>query len=150
MLKKKLLIISLLTISFIFIFHYFSLKYSWYWTYRWLDIPVHILGGFWAALTALWISLKINHIESIFGYKKKALFVMLISVLIIAIFWEIFEVVFKVTFLNSKGYWPDTLSDISNSFVGGVIAFLYFIKNKPAKETLLQNKEESLSMILKH
>ena len=58
---------------------------------------------------------------------------MLISVLIIAVFWEIYELVFKVTFLHKVGYWQSSLSDISNSLVGGILAFLYFIKNKKAK-----------------
>src|SRR3989344_7192631 len=107
MLNKKLLIISLLTILLIAIFHFFSLRYSWYWTYRWLDIPVHIIGGFWVSLTVLWISLKIKHIDNIFGYKKKALLVMLGSVLILGIFWEIFELIFKITSINNAGYFQD-------------------------------------------
>jgi hypothetical protein len=133
MLKKKLLIISILTILFIAVFHYLSLKYNWYWTYRWLDIPVHILSGFWVSLTVLLISLKIKHIDKIYEYKKKALLVMLISVLIISIFWEMFELIFKVTSLNSINYWQDSLGDILNGFIGGITAYLYFTKNKKAK-----------------
>jgi len=148
MLKKKLLLISILTILFIAIFHYFALKNSWYWTFRWLDIPVHIVGGFWVSLTVLWICLKIKHIDSINGYKKKALIAMLSSVLIVAIFWEIFELISGVTSLHSIGYWQDSLSDISNSFVGGIIAFLYFIKNKKAKKILIEKTDNNLVMHL--
>ena len=133
MLQKKLLFIAFVTILLIGIFHYFAIKYSWYWTYRWIDIPVHLVGGFWVSLTALWVALRVKHIDSILGYKKKALLVMLASVLIVAILWEIFELVFKITSLHSVGYWQDSLSDIFNSFVGGVVAFLYFIKNKKVK-----------------
>ena len=137
MLKKKLLFISFITALFIMVFHYLSLKYSWYWTFKWLDIPIHIVGGFWVSLTALWVSLKIRHIDNINGYKKKALLVMLVSVLVVAIFWEIFELIFKITSLHSINYWQDSLGDISNSFIGGVIAFLYFIKNKKAKSLVI-------------
>src|ERR1035437_330704 len=93
---RKLLLISLFTILFIAVFHYFAIKYSWYWKYRWIDIPVHLVGGFWVSLTALWICLKIKHIDNIFGYKKKALIVMLSSVLIVGIFWELFELIFHI------------------------------------------------------
>ena len=110
---------------------------------------MHILGGFWVSLTALWFALKINHIDSIYGYKRKAVFVMLVSVLVIAILWEFFEVVFRVTSLHSVGYWADTSSDISNSFVGGIFASLYFIKNKSANNTSVV-PDEHFSMILKH
>ena len=150
MLKNKLLLISLLTIILISVFHYFSLKYSWYWTYRWLDIPMHIVGGFWVSLSALWVSLHISHIDSIYGYKRKALIVMLSSVIIVAILWEIFELIFNVTSLHSVGYWSDTTSDISNGFVGGIISFLYFIKNKKVNDSKILKPDDSLSMIIKH
>jgi hypothetical protein len=148
--KKKLLLISLLTILFIAIFHYMAIKYSWYWTYKWMDIPVHIVGGFWVSLTSLWVALKIKHIDNINGYKKKALLIMLSSVFIIAILWEIFELVFKVTSLNSINYWQDTLGDIFNSFIGGVLSFLYFIKNKKTNCALITKFDDSLSMPLRH
>lgn len=150
MLKNKLLLISLLTIILIATFHYFSIKYSWYWTYRWFDIPVHIVGGFWVSLSALWISLHISHIDSIFAYKRKALIVMLSSVLVVAILWEIFELIFHVTSINTDIYWQDTFGDISNGFVGGIISFIYFIKNKSNKDVNIQNPDSSLSMIIKH
>lgn len=150
MLKNKLLLISLLTIILIATFHYFSIQYSWYWTYRWLDIPVHIVGGFWVSLSALWVSLHISHIDSILGYKRKALLVMLISVIVIAILWEVFELISHVTSLSSTIYWQDTLSDISNGFVGGIISFLYFIKNKSNKYVSVLSSDSSLSMVIKH
>jgi hypothetical protein len=138
MLKKQLLIISLLTIISITAFHFFSIKNSWYWTYRWLDIPVHIVAGFWVAITTLWVSLNMRHIDSIVGYKNRALFAMLASVLIVAVLWEIFELIFKITSLHDTGYWQDSLSDIFNGFAGGVIAFLYFTRNRKAKSPVAE------------
>jgi hypothetical protein len=137
MLKKKLLLVSVVTFFLIAVFHYFALKYSWYWTFRWIDIPAHIVGGFWVSLTALLISLKIKHIDNIFGYKKKALVVMFTSALVIAIFWEMYELIFKITSLHSIGYWKDSLSDILNTIIGGVLAFWYFTKNKKAKCSIM-------------
>ena len=64
---------------------------------------------------------------------------MLCSVLIVAVFWEIFELIFKITSLHNVGYWKDTLDDIFNTFVGGAIGLLYFIKKKKA-ENLIANK----------
>lgn len=111
---------------------------------------MHLVGGFWVSLTALWVCLKIKHIDNIFGYKNKALIVMLSSVLIVGIFWELFELIFHITNLHSVGYWSDSLSDISNGVVGGFFAFLYFIKNKSAKKCLIENKDSNLSMVIKH
>lgn len=136
--KKQLLIISFFTIILITIFHFFSIKYNWYWTYRWLDIPVHIVAGFWVSITTLWVSLRTRHIDSIIGYRSKALFVMLISVLAVAILWELFELIFKLTSFYDKGYWQDSLGDILNGFAGGIMAFLYFTRNRRAKSDIVE------------
>jgi hypothetical protein len=145
-LKKKLLLISIVTIFLIAVFHYIAIKYSWYWTYRWLDIPVHIFGGFWISLTVLWVCLKIKHIDSILGYKKKALFVVLASVLAIAVLWEIFELIFKITSLSRADYWSDSLGDIANTFLGGLIALLYFVKNKKSAPKLVDHNLVNLNI----
>ncbi len=140
MLKKKLLLISLITILSVAVFHCLALKYNWYWIFRWLDIPVHIVGGFWVSLTSLWISLKIKHIDSICGYRKKALLIMLISVFVVGISWEIFEVIFKINFLHDIGYWESSLKDIISGFIGGIISYLYFIQNKKTRHFIPDNK----------
>lgn len=136
--EKKLLLTSLFTIVLILVFHYLSLKYSWYWTYRWLDIPVHIIGGFWISLMALWVCLKIKHIDSILDYRKRAFIVMLFSVLVVATLWEIFELLFSVTSIDLVGYWFDSIGDIVSGLFGGLVAFLFFIKNRKTENVVLQ------------
>ena len=150
MLKRKLLFISFFIILFIAVFHFFAIKNSWYWTYRWLDIPVHIVGGFWVSLTVLWVCLKIKHIDNIYGYKKKALFVVFFSVFFVAVSWELFELVFKITSLDSVGYFRDSLSDIFNSVIGGIFAYYYFVKSKNSSNCLIENVSYNLPIIFKH
>ena len=147
--KKRILFISFVTVIFIAIYQHYALKYSWFWTYKWSDIPIHIAGGFWVALTTLWICLKVKHIDNIYGYKKKSIFAMLISVLIIAILWEIFELIFRITSLADAGYWRDNLLDILNSFIGGVIALVYFLKNKKTTSHVVDlNIKSSLGIVI--
>ncbi|MFA5764269.1 MAG: hypothetical protein WCX27_00445 [Candidatus Paceibacterota bacterium] len=132
-LKRKLLLISFVTILLVAILHYYALKLSWYWAYRWSDIPIHILGGFWISLTALWASLEIGHIDRITGYKRKAMIVMLSCVILGGVVWEVFELVANITNVSFIGYWSDTLGDISSGFLGGLIAYSYFTKTKKGK-----------------
>ena len=40
---------------FIFIIHFLALANHWYWTYSWLDIPMHFFGGFWVAMVYLYL-----------------------------------------------------------------------------------------------
>ncbi|MDP3015044.1 MAG: hypothetical protein Q8N28_01380 [bacterium] len=35
-------------------FHILTTINHWYWTYPWLDIPMHFLGGFWVAMVFLY------------------------------------------------------------------------------------------------
>ncbi len=131
--QKKLLFLSLITILLLATLHYFGLKLHWYYYYQWLDIVAHILGGLWITSTAFWIFLKLKHFDTIKNYKLKSFLIMFFSVLIIGILWEYFEVKNGNVLIHMKGYWPDTLSDIFNGFVGGILAYLYFIKRKKCK-----------------
>lgn len=130
MLQKKLLFLSLITIFLLALLHYFGIKLHWYFYYQWLDIVAHILGGLWVTFSALWIFLKMKRLENIQNHKLKLFLIMFFSVLVIGILWEYFEVTNGNVFMNMNGYWPDTLSDVLNGFIGGVLAYLYIIKNE--------------------
>lgn len=92
-----------------------------YYELPWLDIPMHIMGGFGVAVLA----------SSILSYKKQKLsFVkVLVAYLVVAVLWELYE--YTHDFM-SVGAWQgttlDTLSDIFNGFVGMVAA--YFLVRK--------------------
>ena len=133
MVNKKILLISLLTILIVIIFHFFALKNDWYWRVRWIDIPAHIIGGFGVALLAVWVALKFKHINNICNYKLKSFFIILISVLSVGIFWEIFELLFRFTHFGHANYWKEFIIDVANGLIGGVIAYFYFIKYKKTK-----------------
>ena len=149
--KKKLLLISFITILLLAIFHILALKFSWYWRFRWIHIFAHIAGGFWIALMSLWIALKIGHIEKITHYKKRALIVMLGSALLVGILWEVFELIFKIDLVQSIGYWPYTSIAVAGDFTGGIIAYLYFMKDKKTANILPAKPENNLilPMIIK-
>jgi hypothetical protein len=43
--------------------------------------------------------------------------------------WEIFELVGKITFLSDgMWYWIDTIKDITDGFIGGIIGYYFYIK----------------------
>ncbi len=130
MVKKKILLISIITILLVIIFHYFALENSWYWRVRWIDIPAHLVGGFGVALFSLWLALKFNHINNICNYKPRAFLAVLVSVLAVAAVWEIFELIFKFTHFGYANYLIGAMLDIVFSLIGGVFAYLYFIKYK--------------------
>jgi uncharacterized membrane-anchored protein len=88
-----------------------------YYELPWLDIPMHILGGFGvASLTS-----------SIILYKKQKLtfWKVLIAYLVVAVVWEVYEYIHDMLATGVwQGEWLDTLSDIVNGFIGMSVSYL--------------------------
>lgn len=127
MIQKKLLWTSLLMITIISVLHHAALDYHWYFTHRWIDIVMHVLGGFWIAITALWFTLRFVHDESVLSDKKHLARIIFISVFIVGTIWEIFEFLSGNTFLHTANFWTDTISDMINNIIGGAALYLYVI-----------------------
>ncbi len=91
-----------------------------YYEIWWLDIPMHIMGGFGVASLAL----------ALIHYKKKPalLSYVLLTYLFVAISWELYELLSDVVRGSEWGGWPDTLSDIFNGGVGAFVAYFLYKK----------------------
>ena len=88
---------------------------------------MHILGGFWVAVTSFWIYLTFIRKESVENKKEKALTIFS-SVLIIGLIWEIFELISGNTFMHTSNFYTDSISDTINNFIGALVAYFYVIR----------------------
>lgn len=90
-----------------------------YYELPWLDIPMHIMGGFGVASLSLAMA----------SYKKYTLTFkqVLLVYFCIAVTWEVFECARDVFGHMSWGGWSDTLSDIFNGGIGSLVAY-YLLK----------------------
>jgi hypothetical protein len=90
-----------------------------YYEIPWLDIPMHIMGGF--GVTSLSLAIA--------TYKKKKMSYtsVLLLYLAVAVGWEVYE--FASDTINNMSWngWPDTLSDIFNGGLGASVAY-YLLK----------------------
>jgi hypothetical protein len=119
----------------ILIFHIIATFNYWYWTYLWLDMPMHFLGGFWAAMAA--IALISNYQfpiskESIGQKFLPFLIVILSFVALVGVLWEFYEFLNDI-FLSSKNYTQifqqgaaDTMGDLFFDLLGGAAFMLIF------------------------
>ena len=91
-----------------------------YYELPWLDIPMHILGGFGVAMLAL----------SIARYKKYNISItsVLLAYLVVALTWELYEFCHDLIRSTPWNGWQDTLSDIINGAIGGWIAYFFLKK----------------------
>lgn len=116
----KYIISSGIYLAFLFCLSEFVLNpTNLYYEIPWLDIPMHILGGFGVAALTL----------SIGKYRKKSVSVvsMILAYLCVAVGWELYEFVHDIIDSRVWNGWQDTLADIFNGAFGAWIAY-YFLK----------------------
>lgn len=83
--------------------------------YFWLDIFMHILGGFLFSTLFFHISKK-----EYFNFKNIFYFIMFIGII-----WEIYEIIFNVMIKNQESSGVlDTIKDLINDTIGAYIAFI--------------------------
>lgn len=91
-----------------------------YYELTWLDIPMHVLGGFGVA----------SLVVSVAYYKKIpiALTRVMLTYLLVACVWELYELVSDLVSHMSWNGWGDTISDIINGAFGACAAFFLYKK----------------------
>ncbi|MEK7104648.1 MAG: hypothetical protein AAB868_01240 [Patescibacteria group bacterium] len=116
------LLIRLVTLIFlIFLLNYLAMKFYWYSSIWYFDMPMHFLGGLWLGLALIWF-FKIKEIS------WKVILEIILGVLLIGVFWEAFEIIIDKTITGNLFNVLDTISDIFFDLAGGTFALLYFLK----------------------
>ncbi|KND49989.1 MAG: putative membrane protein (4 TMH) [Parcubacteria bacterium C7867-008] len=91
--------------------HLYALQNYLYWYYRWLDTPVHILGGTMMGAFIVGVFIK---------YRP---YTYLLGIALGAIGWELFEYYFGISTGQTRYVW-DTLHDILNDVIGAVALYV--------------------------
>ncbi len=102
------------------VLHLLAFKFFLYWQYAWYDVVTHMIGGFVVGL--LIQASRKDKLRNIFFTKK--LLIITLLVLLVGVFWEIFEVSIGATF-TSLNYKSDTILDLSTTVFGGVLSIFY-------------------------
>lgn len=98
--------------------HMLATTFFLYWTYLWLDIPMHALGGMVVALGFLTVFSAYAR-----GAFQKSVLVTLSVVLGVGVLWEVFELTSAITGPEA-GYVQDTIADFVMSLIGGFLGYL--------------------------
>jgi len=106
-----------------------SIFRDWYFLFPWLDIPLHLLGGLFIGLGAIWLD---NQSARFFGERHplEKLILVLGVVCLVGVFWEFFE--FGLDYFYSLGIVgfksqlsvADTIGDLFLDLLGGFIALI--------------------------
>jgi hypothetical protein len=107
----------------ILVVNVFAIMNDLYFYYWWLDIPMHLLGGFWIGFTALaiiqWKLGRALPLKERFAYAFLLAFG-------IGVLWEMFELLSDTSFALEPYVYDatDTFSDLLNDMIGGALAGL--------------------------
>ncbi|MFZ2205576.1 MAG: hypothetical protein WAV23_03220 [Minisyncoccia bacterium] len=128
--KEKLLKSMTLMIFFVFILNSLALKFHWYSSVWWFDIPMHFMGGFWIGLAWIWLFVPSNlpNLPKKVGGWGKSILKIILGVLLIGVLWEIFEIIVNETITKNQFNYLDTFSDICFDLAGGFTALYYCLK----------------------
>lgn len=91
-----------------------------YYELKWLDIPMHIMGGFGVASLA----------SSILSYRgvRVSFTKLLIAYSVVAVAWEMYEYTQDLSSYQDWNGWIDTCSDYINGLIGTAVAYLLLRK----------------------
>lgn len=99
--------------------------YSEFW---WLDVLMHFLGGFWIGGVALWYFFSSGR-TSIFKNNKNYLLVSVITILVVGLSWEVFEIgVDFATGLYTYQYLDGFYDMVMGTLGATGVAYLYILK----------------------
>ena len=121
--RKKLLIRLTSLVFFIFIVNYLAVKFYWYYSIWWFDMPMHFLGGVWLSLAILWFF-------PVKDLSMKSISMIILSILSIGVLWELYEILVNNLTAQIPFNTLDTISDVCFDLAAGFSALIYYCYTK--------------------
>ncbi|MBP6866324.1 MAG: hypothetical protein KBC12_02145 [Candidatus Pacebacteria bacterium] len=137
--KRKLFNRQALLVAIIALVNYGAIKFHWYYSLWWFDMPMHFLGGMWVAMLLAWYLSDDRFSTDSVGR-------VILGAFIVGLSWEVFELLLNEQFVQNAYDLPDTLSDIFFDLSGAFTAVFYValrIMNIPESGLKFYNAEKS-------
>jgi hypothetical protein len=104
----------------------YMLQNHYFYYYEWLDIPMHIAGGFLIGLIFSFILSVLEDRKIYILRTRDKIMDLFLFVLVIGIGWEVLELTSNFTFEASRSL-GDTLGDLLMDLVGGAICVVVLL-----------------------
>ncbi len=132
--KKNTILGHIALLSILFAgMHAVALKFSLYWTTDWLDLVMHLFGGFLGTLIVVYVLQKVGISPRTLPRKMFLLAFVVISVFAVGVVWELWEIFVGFTDPFDKTNQIDTIIDLVMDIIGALIAFVYYDKRLRSK-----------------
>jgi hypothetical protein len=114
--------------------HILAEYYFWYWTMRWFDIPMHLLGGAWLGASVLWLRNDTRYFTGLWKHLRfNGLPLALLGGLCVGIVWEGYELLVRYIGnapFSLSVYVYDTATDIIADVLGAVAGYVLYTRVK--------------------
>lgn len=136
MLKKPLFLEAVILFLLAGALHLVATIYHLYWSIYEFDSIVHFFAGAALAIFFLWFYFFSEYFDPKKRSLKKFLIITFFGSMFVALSWEIYEIVFKQTFVQKNDYAYDTTMDIIMDILGILAGCFYgFMKELEIKKT---------------
>jgi uncharacterized membrane protein YjdF len=128
--NKRLLALAFILVVLLGAVHFLASFFYLYWIVWWFDNVSHFLGGLMTGVLSFWV-LRQFVFKSYVLNIRGVLTIILVSVLVVGVGWEVFEKVFNIAEgVPGESYMIDTTVDLIADLLGGVAAAVLVYKNK--------------------
>lgn len=112
--------------------HTFANEYSWYWTVRWFDMPMHFAGGAWVSGVVLWYRFFSQGMVAPHVSFKSLVLWGVLGALVVGLGWEIYESTVSFFIEGRINDILDTVSDLLFDALGAfaVVCLVHFFTKK--------------------
>jgi len=110
-----------------------AIKFSWYWSMLWLDMPMHFAGGVWLGGTVLWYRLFSGRYPFAGRSLMDTISWALAGAFFFGVLWELYEAGVEIVLEKPINSILDSLSDVGFDVLGGLVVavFVYrYMQNK--------------------
>ncbi|MFN4181548.1 MAG: hypothetical protein ACK4FA_02540 [Candidatus Paceibacteria bacterium] len=110
--RQALLVVGIALIN------YAAIKFHWYSSLWWFDMPMHFLGGLWVGMLLIWYIVRED-------FSLHAIGRVLLGAFIVGMAWEVLELVLNEQFIRDTYDLRDTISDLFFDLSGTFAAMFY-------------------------
>lgn len=118
---KRILEVEMgITMAILFLASLGAYFFYWYSTIWWFDMPMHFTGGYFVAISIVYLLFKIRKEKQLPTYLKLFLLVFAVGFL-----WEVYEFVVDAYFNTHTIVLMDSFSDLCFDMAGAITAFFF-------------------------